>query len=275
MFYFFNIRKAALFATFFFIHIVAFAQTISICSWNVKDFGQSKTTDQLQFIARTIKDFDIVAIQEVVAGVGGPKAVIRLHEELKKTGQEWQYSISHGTSGDRYSKERYVFFWKSKKLQMIGPAWLEKKYNLEINREPYLARFNIGKKTFMIGSFHAIPKSKQPETEISYLKFLPKLYPQDQLILCGDFNLSQSHSVFNPLKKMGYEASMIDQKTSLRQKCINGDCLASEYDNFFYPVKGINCQSSGIIPFFQQFSDFKAAKLVSDHVPVFFKFSVN
>ena len=262
----------------FFVLVITFSvasQTISLCSWNLKDFGKSKTEAQIQFIAKTLKDYDVIAVQEVVAGLGGPQAVARLSDALNRTGAKWAYTISHGTSSDRYSKERYAYLWKTSKTSLVGEAWLEKKYNLEIIREPFMARFKIGEKQFTVVSFHAIPKSKQPETEIKYLKFLPAEYPQDILIFCGDFNLSESHTVFNPLKNAGYPPAFINQKTSLRQKCINGECLASEYDNFYYQQTKINWIKAGINPFYASFDDIKEARKVSDHVPVFFNYSMN
>lgn len=250
-------------------------QTLTVCSWNLENFGQSKTDDQIDFIAKTLKNYDVVAVQEVVAGPGGPKAVARLNDALNRTGAKWDYIISHGTSSDRYSKERYAYLWKTSKTQKIGEAWLENKYNLEICREPYLARFKLGNKQFTLVSFHAVPKAKQPETEIKYFQYLPAIYPSDVLIFCGDFNLKEAHSVFNPLKKMGYPAALSKQKTSLRQRCINGDCLASEYDNFFYNKAKINLIETGINPFYTAFEDLRVARRISDHVPVFFKFSLN
>lgn len=270
------LKKSLTLICFIFILVLsAAAQQLNICSWNLKDFGHTKTDAQITFIANTLKDYDIIAVQEVVAGPGGPQAVARLSDALNRTGAKWAYTISHGTSSDRYSKERYAFFWKTSTTSLIGEAFLEKKYNLQLSREPFMARFSLGKKQFTIATFHAIPKAKQPETEIKYLQLIPAVYPADALIFCGDFNLSASHSVFNPLKKAGYPAALINQKTSLRQKCLKGDCLASEYDNFFYNESKINCIQSGIIPFYTSFSDVKEARKVSDHVPVFLKFSMN
>jgi len=251
------------------------AQKIRVCSWNLKDFGQSKSEEEISFIANLVKSFDVLAIQEVVAGYGGPKAVIRLTEELNRSGTQWEYTFSHGTSSDRYSKERYAFIWKSRKVQKVGEAWLEKDYHLLIDREPYFARFKAGKKTFTLSSFHARPKSKQPEMEIKYFKFLPDLYPNDVLIFCGDFNLPQSHTVFNPLRKMGYTSALVKQKTSLKQHCINDNCLASEYDNFFYPEDRLKVSDTGIIHFYTDFLELKEARQISDHVPVYLEFSLN
>ena len=166
----------------------AAAQAVTVCSWNIQNFGQSKSNEEISFIASTVKAFDIIAIQEVVAGLGGPPAVARLSDQLNRLGDKWEYTISHGTSGSLGSKERYAFIWKKNRVNKVGDAWLEKKYNLLIDREPYFARFSIAGKRFTIASFHAVPKSKQPASEIRYFKFLPGLYPDENLIFCGDFN---------------------------------------------------------------------------------------
>src|SRR5690349_10412003 len=71
--------------------------TVKICSWNIRDFGQSKNKEEIEFIANTLKGFDIVTIQEVVAGPEGAKAVARLHDELNRTGAKWDYTISDPT----------------------------------------------------------------------------------------------------------------------------------------------------------------------------------
>ena len=251
-----------------------YAQNVSVCSWNLKDFGKSKSNESIEIIAKTLKSFDIIAVQEVVAGYGGPQAVARLADQLNRTGAKWEYVISNPTSGSAYKSERYAFIWKTSRVKKIGEPWLEEKYGLLIDREPFYGRFKVSDKIFTLVSYHAITKAKQPETEIKYFKFLPALYPNDNLIFCGDFNVPQSHSVFNPLRKMGYESSLVNQKTSLRQKCINNDCLASEFDNFFYHKSKIKLHSSGVIHFYKEFDNLKIARSVSDHVPIFINFSL-
>ena len=85
-------------------------------------------------MASTIKDFDIVAIQEVVAkDPGGAQAVARLAEALNRMGSKWDYTISNPTSSSAYKSERYAFLWKPSKVTKMGKAWLEKKYSLEID----------------------------------------------------------------------------------------------------------------------------------------------
>lgn len=250
-------------------------KTIHICSWNLMDFGRSKSDAELEFIANTIKDFDVVLIQEVVAGdPGGAQAVGRLGELLNRTGAKWEYRVSDATSGENsYKRERYAFLWKPSALTLVGHPWLEIQYTNEINREPYYATFRSGSREFTLANFHAITKSMQPETEIKYFKFLPAEYPTLNLLFCGDFNLPQSHTVFNPLKKMGYLPALTGQKTSLKQSCAGDDCLASEFDNFFYNSNKIEKASAGVIHFYRSFPDLTAARKITDHVPVYLEFS--
>lgn len=242
---------------------------INICSWNIENIGQSKSDSEIQFIAVVLKPYDVVAIQEVVAGPGGAAAIARLHEALNRTGSKWDYCISEPTSGNSYKTERYAFLWKPKAVKIKGKAWLEFNYKNEVDREPYLATFTDGEHEFTLVNFHAITKSKQPETEIKYFKFLPSCYPTLNLIFCGDFNCPQSHSVFNPLKSMGYVPALIGQKTSLKQKCVNDRCLASEYDNFFFKKEVFEVIASGFIAFYKSFGELSEARKISDHVPIF------
>ena len=252
----------------------SFSQT-SLISWNLENFGQSKSNQTINYIANTIKDFDIIAIQEVVAGNGGAQAIARLADELNRTGAKWDYTISDPTSSSAYKTERYAFIWKTSKIKKIGKAWLEKKYHLEIDREPYYCTFQYKNKQFTIANFHAITKNRQPETEIKYFKFLPTEYPSLNLIFAGDFNCPQSHTVFIPLKNMGYKSIVVNQKTSLKKECKNGKCLASEFDNMYYNSSKFKLINSGVIPFYKDFNSLQEARVISDHIPIWFEFSLN
>ena len=257
----------------FLICFFGFSQT-KLLSWNIQNFGKSKSEETISFIANTLRNYDIIAIQEVVAGHGGAQAVARLADELNRKGAKWDYTISNPTSSSAYKTERYAFIWKTSKVRKIGKAWLEKKYNLEIDREPYFCTFQYENKQFTVVNFHAITKNKQPETEIKYFKFLPDQYPDLNLIFAGDFNCPQSYTVFNPLKKMGYDSVFMGQKTSLKKECKEDACLASEFDNIFFKSLKINHLNSGIIPFYKSFTTLKEARIISDHIPIWFEFSI-
>ncbi len=115
---------------------------VSVCSWNLQDFGKSMNNEQMKFVASVINEFDVVAIQEVVAkDPAGAHAVVRLSEQLNRMGSKWNYAVSDPTSGDSYKRERYAFLWKTSSVKLANHPWLEKNYASEIDREPYYATF--------------------------------------------------------------------------------------------------------------------------------------
>jgi deoxyribonuclease-1-like protein len=54
---------------------------VKLLSWNVENLGSSKSDSTIVYIATTVKNYDIVALQEVVAGNGGAQAVAKLADE--------------------------------------------------------------------------------------------------------------------------------------------------------------------------------------------------
>lgn len=245
---------------------------VKISSWNLQNFGKTRTTAEIEFVANTLKDFDIIALQEIVAGYGGAQAVAKLADELNRKGAKWDYVVSEPTNSSPYATERYAYLWKTSRVKKVQQAWLEEKYESVIDREPFYIDFNYNGKIFTLVNFHAIPKKKQPETEIKYFKFLPAQYPGKNLIFLGDFNVPQSHTVFNPLKKINYKPAFTNQKTTMKMKCVAGECLASEYDNIFYDTSSTKLLNSGVVLFYKSFPDMKSARRISDHIPVWAEF---
>lgn len=248
---------------------------VKIASWNLQNLGKSKSADEIAFMANTLRDFDVIALQEVIAGYGGSQAVARLAGELNRTGSKWEYVVSDPTqSSSSHAAERYAYLWKTSKVTKIQDAWLDPHYVVEIDREPYLAKFRYLGKFFTLVNFHAIPKKKQPETEIKYFKFLPGKYQNSNLIFLGDFNVPQNHTVFNPLKKIGYRPVFLGQKTTMKMECVGEECLASEYDNIFYNSNTTAILDYGVLLFYESFPNMKSARRISDHIPIWAQFDL-
>jgi deoxyribonuclease-1-like protein len=248
---------------------VAFpSDTLSLMTWNIQNLGKSKSNEEVAFMASVIKGFDLVAVQEVVAGEGGAQAVSRLAENLNRTGARWDYCISDKTTGTKGSVERYAFLWKTSRVRKYGTAKLDDHFMLQIDREPYMATFIFKTDTITLVNLHAIPKSKQPETEIKYLKYFPGSYPDKQLVFLGDFNCPQSHSVFTPLMSAGYNPIVREQKTTLKRGCRSKDCLASEYDNIFYPFSKMRSVKASVVHFQLLTGPSLQPEAISDHLPL-------
>ncbi len=270
--------KTYFFIAVFFAGLCLSIAQVKLSSWNIQHLGKSKSDQSISYMADLLKDFDIVAIQEVVAGPGGAQAVARLVDALNRKGAKWDYRISDPTQSSPYSSERYAFLWKPSKVEVKNKAFLDQNYVREIEREPYVIRFIYENKNFTLFNFHAIPTKKQPETEVKYFKNYPELYENEYLIFLGDFNLPESRTVFNPLKKMGYLTAHKNQKTSLRTKCDinkNNDCLSKVYDHILFPSEKINVIDSGVVHFYKDFEDIKMARKISDHIPIWMEFDLN
>lgn len=263
-----NFIKTTLVFLFVFAPLLLFAQ-VKIMTWNLKNLGSSKTGEHISYMAKIMKQADIVAIQEIVTNPSGAQTLAALHEELnRKSGAKWEYALSDPTVSSPYRSERYAYLWKTKQVKLQKKAFLDPTYQEEIEREPYMATFQYKDIEFTLVNLHALPKKHQPEKEIKYLKFLPEVYKDKNLIFLGDFNTPESHSVFNPLKKQGYTPAFTQQKTSLRQKCIQGDCLANAYDNIFLQQTHFTVKSTKALLFFEDFETIKEANKISDHIPL-------
>ena len=241
---------------------------INFVTWNLYNIGLSKDDEEMRYIADLLRNYDIIAVQEVSTQISGPRAITKLNEELSRKGAKWDYVISDPTSGE--GAERYAYLWRTEKVKLLGRPWLVKAKGLDekINREPYMARFKVGENRILMGNFHAVPTSKNPEQEIELLDELHNAYSRDNLTIMGDFNLSQKSKAFDGLKSKGYRPVLLNQKTSLKTKVKDGEHLAQEYDNVFYENEAFQSLKSGVIDFVKDFGTLKEARNISDHLPV-------
>lgn len=250
---------------------VCATETLAIGSWNIRNFGKTKTSAHLAIIAKTIAPMDVVGIQEIVVGADGDTQMARLHRQLEAiTKEPWSFAISlPNTANNPQEKERFAYLWKVRKVQLCYPPSLDASLEAEWVREPFIATFLWKKTFFKLINVHMVPKAKNPESEIAYLKNFPKRWADTAFIVLGDFNTPPQHNVFLPLKKQGYKLALYDQKTTLRQTCIQGDCMANTLDNFLYHPKEFKAVKAEVVHFYTQLNnDMKAARRISDHAPI-------
>jgi endonuclease/exonuclease/phosphatase family metal-dependent hydrolase len=246
---------------------------LKILTWNIQDLGRSKNAEEIASIVRIIKEHDIIAIQEVVAkDPAGAQAVAKIVNELNRLGSKWDYSISNPTkSPSSYVSERYAYIWKTSKLKLVSKATLDETLENSIEREPYLAKFEI-KKTkiaFYFISIHARVRSRNPEIEIANFKEYPKRLKTNNIIILGDFNLNEKHNVWNPLSKLGFKPAIKNTATTLKRKCKNGNYVNYAMDNIYYNIHKMKAVNSGVIDFINDCNNLLKARLISDHLPVF------
>lgn len=253
---------------FSFIFNLCFAQnSVKIVSWNVLNLGFYTSNEKIDFIVSYIKDADIVVLQEIKSNKYGTEDFKKLFSKLNQSEKNWEYTLSGATSGPGH--EQYAYIWKKNKIKLKEAAWLDQTIEKEIDREPYLARFEYNNKNFTLANFHAVPQKKAPWEEIKQLPQMHKAYLADNLILCGDFNLTYKDRAYAELYKNGYEASLKNQKTTIKGEEKNGERLANDFDNFYFEKAFFNIQSSGAIDFTPKFNSLKEARLMSDHLPIY------
>lgn len=246
---------------------------LTLYTWNIRDFGQSRDAGEIAEIADFVKEADILAIQEVVPSTG-PDAVRRLVQELSDHGHSREFVVSPPTTGSKSSRERYAYIWNPRKT-FLERSFLDSSLESSIDREPYIGVFRIPGRKLTIFSFHAVPTKRKPAQEIRQLidsTFLLTRPPNALLAVVGDFNLSFRSSAFDRLRVHGLQ-SHLRGKTALKRKWKNGQHLTKAYDNIFFSNHGTVCQS-GILDFSVNYPTLKKARLrMSDHLAGFIKIS--
>ncbi|MCB4808578.1 endonuclease/exonuclease/phosphatase family protein [Tamlana sp. 62-3] len=250
---------------------------IKLISWNIQDFGQTKDNSEIAIMANLLKDYDIIAIQEVVAKhPAGAQKVAQLADELNRKGAKWDYSISNPTkSPSVYMSERYAFIFKTSKVQLLGKPFLDAEVAAQMVREPFIAQFKAKstQKTFTVVNFHSRKHNDHPELEIIHFKNYLKRFNTECLLIAGDFNLNETHSVWNNLYKQGFASAVKNTKTTLKRKCSNGEYRNHSIDNIFYSNK-ITLVNANAVDFVKSCQNLLTARFISDHLPVFLSFSI-
>ncbi|WP_040281039.1 endonuclease/exonuclease/phosphatase family protein [Psychroserpens damuponensis] len=253
-------------------------ESIKLITWNIQDLGQSKDHTEIAFIVNVLKNYDIVAIQEVVAkDPAGAQKVAQIADELNRKGAKWDYRISDPTnSPSAYMSERYAYLWKTSKIDMQGRAYLDEELAEEIVREPYIAEFkekSTGYK-FHVVNFHSRKHDDNPELEIVHFKNYQERLNTDKLLIVGDFNLNEKHEIWDDLYQSGFKSAIENSKTTLKRKCAFGKYLSHSIDNIYYS-KELQFKTSGVLNYIRACENLKAARLISDHLPVYLEFTID
>jgi endonuclease/exonuclease/phosphatase family metal-dependent hydrolase len=246
--------------------------TLKIISWNIQDLGQTKNDLEIEFIVNVMKEFDIVAIQEVVAKhPAGAQKVAQIADELNRKGSKWDYRISNPTnSPSAYMSERYAYIWKTSKLDIVGRPYLDDVLASEIIREPFIANFKLksNNEAFVMVNFHSRKFNDKPELEIKHFSNYLERLNTDKLLIVGDFNLKENHNVWDALYKQGFKFAISNQKTTLKRKCSKGGYLRHAIDNIYYS-KSVTYSNAGVVDYIQMCDNLDSARLISDHLPVY------
>jgi deoxyribonuclease-1-like protein len=244
------------------------AQTLKLVTWNIQYMGGSKSEEAIETMADLLRNADIVAIQEVTAkDPRGVQAIARLADALNRTGAKWDYRTSNPTKGTPHQSERYAYLWKSSRVKLIDRPSLAVSLQDSVRREPFIGRFSTPLGEIILINFHAVPHDQQPEREIKVVRDLAFDYGDTPVIFMADWNVVDHHTVFNPLKRIGYHFALKGQPTTLKLKCVDQHYKNHAIDNILLPP-AFSIKQAGTCDFVGHCDNLTSARKISDHLPV-------
>lgn len=193
------------------------ADTIRIASWNIENFGKTKATDsaRMAIIADRIKDYDIIAIQEVSnvkeqADPSCPRNENKCPGDsrcgLLRSALETHLNQTHNKNfkflfSPHVKDERYLYIYNPDKVELISyglvddknaskPICASSQSNVgRMVREPFRIYFKAG-----LFEFHLLTVHTSPSRNLKELKGLEKFYEEiwynhdPDVIILGDVN---------------------------------------------------------------------------------------
>lgn len=238
---------------------------ITIASFNIRKFSDnSRNNSELDKIALILKQFDLIAVQEIV---GDPVILNRTVQKLN----EYSFVVSDAVGSAQ--KERYAFIF-NKKITPVGrPKLYYDKFDKFI-REPFYASFKSNDFDFDIFTIHLIygDNAADRTSEMKQIADLYEYYQQkneteNDLILTGDFNTEPWHDNFDFIR------AIPDVKIAIRDGASTMGKYGNLYDNIIFTNSYANEYTgvNGIYAFDEilGLSQEEAETAVSDHRPVY------
>lgn len=252
---------------------------LKLAAWNIRIMSNKSRTDaELIQIARTLADYDFIAIVEL----RDETVLKRTQRILARMGVAYDYQFSPAVG--RGSKERYAFLYKSNRVSVVRPGELypdaaDGRDNFA--RDPYWATFRAGAFDFSVIAVHVIwgdrvgPRKAEVRALADVYRYVQDANgDEEDVLLVGDFNRNSTDTEsYRPIMAIPSMIRLFDfpQKSHIRD--------SSLYDNIFFQKNHVTeyLGRSGIDRFDE--TDFgnndKAANLaVSDHRPVWAVFSI-
>ena len=251
---------------------------LKLAAWNIRIMSNKSRTDaELEAIARTLADYNFIAIVELRDEV----VLKRTQKILAQMGKTYQYQLSPAVG--RGVKERYAFLYEPERVSVVRQGELYPDAadgKDDFIRDPYWATFRAGAFDFSVIVVHVIwgdtvgPRKAEVGALADVYRYVQKVNgAEDDVLMVGDFNQNpndaESYSRIMAIPSM-IRLFELPQKSHIRD--------SSLYDNIFFQKNNVKeyLDRSGIDRFDETDfgNDDKAANLaVSDHRPVWAVFS--
>ena len=256
------------------------ASELKLAAWNIRIMSDNSRTDaELEVIARTLVDYDFIAIVELRDEV----VLKRTQEILLQMGKAYQYQLSPAVG--RGVKERYAFLYREDLVDVVeqGELYPDAADGIDnFSRDPYWATFRAGEFDFSVIAVHVIwgdtvgPRKAEVRALADVYRYVQEANGvEEDVLLVGDFNRNPNDAeAYGPIMAIPSMTRLFElpQKSHIRD--------SSLYDNIFFQTDFVTeyLDISGIDKFDETDfgNDDKAANLaVSDHRPVWAVFGTN
>ena len=253
------------------------AETVRVASFNIQAFGPKKSSDDwaMQRIAAIVRQFDVVAIQEIRSQDQGLMDVLTRY--VNADGSSYNYLLGERL-GRTSSKEQYAYIFDTRRIAPYGDVYTVRDEEDLLHREPFVARFAVigrpGSKPF---SFSLANVHTDPDEVPQELQALARVYRaavayeagawgEDDFIMLGDFN-ADAQMLAQHATAREYAPAITREPTNIAGN--------AQYDNAL--LSGWACEEftgrCGVLDFPTQFGLSTAdAKKISDHLPIWCEF---
>jgi endonuclease/exonuclease/phosphatase family metal-dependent hydrolase len=248
---------------------------ITICSFNIQVFGESKIAKPqvVDVLAKVVRRFDIVAIQEVRAK--SDSVIPQFLSAINADGSRYQFVIGPRL-GRTVSKEQYTFIYDSTRIE-IDPSSVGTSPNPgdRLHRPPLHARFRVRANPPESGfSFWLVDTHTDPDEVALEVNALAEVFQEmkalrpdeDDVILLGDLNAGPPQ--FGKIKQIpgiGWAVSGVTTNTR----------RSKTYDNLIFDQRTTTEYTGkwGVLDLQNTFGlSLDKALEVSDHNPVWASF---
>lgn len=247
------------------------SDAVLVASFNIQVFGESKLakTPVVDVLARVVRCFDIVAIQEVRAK--SDEIVPSFVRAVNADGSRYHYVIGP-RQGRTVSKEQYAFIYDTNRIEVDGSSvGVFPDPQGRLHRPPMHARFRTRVVpvemafTFWLVDTHTDPDEVPQELEAlaGVFQAMQAARPdEDDVILLGDLNAGPPQfGAFQRIPGIGWALSNVTTNTR----------RTKTYDNLIFaqPATREYLGRSGVLDLQNTFAlPLEHALEVSDHNPV-------
>lgn len=255
---------------------MAAGSSIRIASFNIQVFGSSKLAkpDVVAVLVKIIRQFDIVAIQEVRAS--DSTVVSQFLQMINSTGRHYD-AVVGPRLGRTNSKEQYAFIYDQERIE-VDPSSVYTVADPDdlLHREPLVAGFRARGVppeeafTFSLVNIHTDPDETHQELDALgdvYRAVRNDGRHEDDILLLGDLNVDDEH--------LG-ELGRVSDITWIISGTPTNTRRSKQYDNMLFLRRATTEYQgrAGVFDFTNEYQlSMDAALMVSDHMPIWAEFS--